>query len=355
MEILDSLLSKSVNLIPTAVAVVAVVLVIWAVRLVLEKRNAGAPDRRFRSQLIIMVLSFLGLLVVILALPVSDAMIGQLLGLLGILLSAAIALSATTFVGNIMAGLMLRAVKNFRLGDFMRIGDHFGRVSERGLFHIEIQTEDRDLTTLPNMYLVTNPVKVIRSSGTLVTAEVSLGYDVPRADVETALLTAATDAKLEEPFVHVISLGDFSITYRVAGLLTEVKSLLSTRSKLRANMVDSLHGAGIEIVSPTFMNQRVLKPEKVFIPDAVAVVPPDDQSKDLPETVVFDKADEAESLEKLQGRHVELLKELEELKKSLSDAIIESERNRIQTKIETSEARLNRLAELIALQEKSED
>ena len=25
----------------------------------------------------------------------------------------------------------------------------FGRVSERDLFHVEIQTEDRDLTTLP--------------------------------------------------------------------------------------------------------------------------------------------------------------------------------------------------------------
>ena len=39
----------------------------------------------------------------------------------------------------------------------------FGRVTERGLFHTEIQTEDRDLVTLPNLYLVTNPVKVVRT------------------------------------------------------------------------------------------------------------------------------------------------------------------------------------------------
>jgi len=37
------------------------------------------------------------------------------------------------------------------------VGDYFGRVTERGLFHVEIQTEDRDLATLPNMFLVSQP------------------------------------------------------------------------------------------------------------------------------------------------------------------------------------------------------
>ena len=46
------------------------------------------------------------------------------------------------FIGNVMAGLMLRAVRNFRTGDFVRVEKHFGRVTERGLLHTEIQTED---------------------------------------------------------------------------------------------------------------------------------------------------------------------------------------------------------------------
>ena len=52
--------------------------------------------------------------------------------------------------------------------------DHFGRVSERGLFHTEIQTQDRDLTMLPNLYLVTHPVTAIRSSGTIVSSIVTV-------------------------------------------------------------------------------------------------------------------------------------------------------------------------------------
>lgn len=354
MEVLDQLLSKATDLVPTVVALAVIVFIIWGVKFTLNRRYAGVSGHQFRLQIIILVLSVVGLLVVILTLPVSESTKGQLLVLLGILLSAAIALSSTTFVANIMAGLMLRAIKNFRPGDFVRVGDHFGRVSERGLFHIEIQTEDRDLTTLPNQYFLTNPVKVIRSSGTLVKAEVSLGYDVPRTDVEDALLRAAAEVGLEEPFVHIMNLGDFSVTYRLAGLLTDVKSLLSIRSNLRMKMLDHLHRAGVEIVSPSFMNQRVLSADRIFIPKVSPETRGLDRHKELPEAVVFDKADEAESLEKLRERHAQLREEIEVLKSSLSDAADETSRSQIQEKIESLETRLTRLTEYVAKREGGE-
>lgn len=355
MVMLNSLLEKIINLVPTGAAIAIVVLALVAVRYVLNKRYSGAPGHQFRLQLIILVLSLIGLLIVILTLPVSESTIGQLLSLLGILLSAVIALSATTFVANVMAGLMLRAVKNFRPGDFIRTGDYFGRVSERGLFHIEIQTEDRDLTTLPNLYLVTNPVKVIRSSGTLITAEVSLGYDVSRETVEQSLLAAATDAALQEPFVHVMELGDFSVTYRIAGLLTEVKSLLSTRSKLLEMMLDRLHSAGIEIVSPSFMNQRLLEKGRRFIARPVRRVSEHEAEKGLPEAVVFDKAEEAESLEKLRERQESLHKEVEKLQSEMTETQDEAARISIGEKVELTKKRLERLAGYIAEREKERE
>ena len=52
---------------------------------------------------------------------------------------------------------MLRTVRNFRAGDFIRVNDQFGRVTDRGLFHVEIQTADSDLITLPNLYLAAEP------------------------------------------------------------------------------------------------------------------------------------------------------------------------------------------------------
>jgi small conductance mechanosensitive channel len=229
--------------VPTGITLCVVVLVVIAVRYVIDKRSLGA-GQNLRRQVMTILLSFIGLLILIMIIPdqyLSETATGQLLSLIGILLSAAIALSSTTLIGNAMAGLMLRSVKSFRLGDFVRIGDHFGRVTERGLFHVEIQTEDRDLTTLPNLYMVTNPVKVILSSGTIVSAEVSLGYDIPNTDVEKCLKNAAANAGLSDPFVLIMELGDFSVTYRVSGMLTEVRHLISVQSRLRRMMLNSLH------------------------------------------------------------------------------------------------------------------
>lgn len=354
MEYLDTALEKLLEFIPTGVAIVILVIFLAAVRAVLNRKYTDKTELQFRRQMTTLVISLVGLVVLIITLPVAESTIGQLLSLLGLLLSAAIALSATTILGNIMAGLMLRAIANFRAGDFVKIGDHFGRVSERGLFHVEIQTEDRDLTTLPNLYLVTNPVKVIRESGTLVTAEVSLGYDVPRKKIEQALVTAAGDVGLTDPFVLINELGDYSVTYRAAGLLAEVKSLISTRSHLLERMMDRLHEAGIEIVSPTFMNQRALPPEKTFIPKPSRAPAEPMPSKETPEAVVFDKADEAESLEKLHDRLKEMRQERDELKKALGEAG-KSEKEAIEKRLTQLESSQDRLTEYIEQREKEAD
>jgi small-conductance mechanosensitive channel len=326
------------------VAIVIIVLLILAVRHVFERRYASMPHRQSRLQLVLLALSFIGILVVIILSPLSDAQQGQLLSLIGILLSAAIALSSTTFVGNAMAGIMLRAVRSFKMGDFICIGDHFGRISERGLFHIEIQNEDRDLTTLPNLYLVTNPAKVTRASGTIISADVSLGYDVPRTSAEKLLLEAAGAAELSDAFVRIIKLGDFSVSYRVAGLLTEVKKLLSARSLLHEMMLDKLHEAGVEIVSPNFMNTRALGESKLFVPRPVRVMEPAAEEPS-PEAMAFDKADEAESTEKLQERHDGIGKEIETLKERIKKAENEAERDMLQKQVDQLDIKLKQLAE----------
>ncbi|MBA3966179.1 MAG: mechanosensitive ion channel [Nitrospirales bacterium] len=234
-----------------------------------------------------------GIVLILLALPLDKETHKELFQLLALLITAVITLSSTTFVSNALAGFMLRGMQSFRLGDFLRVENQFGRVTERGLFHTEIQTEERDLTTLPNLFLVSHPITVLRSSGTIVSATVSLGYDISHQTIEKLLAEAALAADLKDPFVHIMELGDYSVTYRVSGFLEEVKQLLSARSKLRAKMLTTLHNAGIEIVSPVVMNQRRLA-------DGLRVLPP--QSSELshveenavdsnPESLIFDKAD----------------------------------------------------------------
>jgi small-conductance mechanosensitive channel len=357
MEILDKFYQGVISLIPSAVVIVLAVLVIYVVRLLFSRKYSEIPGRRFRTQLAILILSFAGLLAVILTLPIGDTRQGQLLSLLGILLSAAIAFSSTTFIGNVMAGMMMRAVRNFKTGDFIRVGDRFGRVSERGLFHIEIQTEDRNLTTLPNLYLVTNPVKVIRSSGTIISGEVTLGYDVPRTTIKELLMQAASDAQLRDAFVHVLKLGDFSVTYRVAGLLVDVKQLLTVRSRLHEMMLDALHENNIEVVSPTFMNTRALAKDDDFIPrlSTTAVQKDAVPAKAVPEDLVFDKAEEAESIEKLRERYEALGKKIETSRQLLKEAQDGDEVENLNAKIDNLELSRKKLTEIIKKREEEKD
>ena len=64
-------------------------------------------------------------------------------------------------------------------------------------------------------------------------------------------------------------------------------------------MLDGLHGAGIEIVSPNFMNTRAVPEGKTFMAEPARSRPTADRP--LAEEVAFDKAEDAASLEKIRA------------------------------------------------------
>jgi small-conductance mechanosensitive channel len=325
----------------TTIAVVSALLLLF--NFVLRRRWKGRADAQFRFQLIMLALTFAGLLAVLIALPIDDDLRGQLLSLIGILLTAAIALASTTFIGNIMAGVMLKVVGSARPGDFITVADLTGRITEMALLHTEIQTEFRDLVTVPNLYLVTQPVQVVRASGTILSSEVSLGYDVQHQDACDTLKAAAEMAGLKDPFVHVRELGDFSVSYRVAGLLEDVQSLISARSQLRRCMLDALHDAGIEIVSPNFMNTRTLAPDQRFMAEPTRRRPGADEAS--AEQLAFDKAQEAaeiESIRKAINAIDERVNELDEEKSPESAAELEAlarQKDDLAAQLEVAEAK----------------
>lgn len=281
---------------PAICILMVVLILIKGMSLFAAKRRYAADYKRtLIPQFLVAITAVAGAVIIILVLPIEPATRGQVLGLFGVVFTGMIALSSTTFVTNAMAGLMLRLIRNYKAGDFIRVNDMFGRITERGLFHTEIQTEERDLTTFPNLYLINNPMTVVRSSGTIISASLSLGYDVSHQQIDTLLLEAAEQTGLTDAFVQVMALDDFSVTYKISGLLTDTKQLLAMRSNLKRAVLDAFHGAGVEIVSPSFMNQRVLTPHAAVMPEAVV------SSTDsvtgpaaLPEGLIFDKAEIAQ-------------------------------------------------------------
>jgi small-conductance mechanosensitive channel len=317
---LDLLLSFA----PLIETVIAVIAVLWFANWALLARNADiGNEKKFPRQLIMLGLTFLGVLAIVLVLPVSDSSRNQLISLIGILTSAAFAFSSTTIISNLMAGVLLRITKPFKVGDFIRIGDHFGRVSERGLFETEIQTETRELIALPNIYCINNPVATILSSGTIISATLSLGYEIEHKKVEGSLIAAAVACGLQEPFVHIMELNDFSVVYRVSGFLAEPKRIISMRSNLYACVLDQLHGDGIEIMSPSYMNQRQLRDGVNTIPYTAPIVTTE-ETKISAEELAFDKAEQAEGIETERNQ---LLEEISALGKDIKAATSEEQKS----------------------------
>ena len=290
----------------------------------LFRKNKFFSKDRIIQQLVILIVTAIGLGVLILTLPLSNEDKNIILTLTGIVIGATITFSSTTFVSNAMAGIMLRMINPFRRGDFIKINDTFGRVTEINFLHTQIQSVDRDLIMIPNHKLVSDPLKTIRSSGTIIATSVSLGYDISRKSIEKNLLLAAEKTGLENPFVHVTNLGDFSVTYKVGGLLRDVESIITKRSDFKKNVMDSLHGADIEIVSPTFMNQRIFDQDYVCIPPEEKEEVQAQQDETVPKTedIIFDKAIEARNLDAIytNWEHFpERRKSIEEKLKELTD------------------------------------
>jgi small-conductance mechanosensitive channel len=201
-------------------------------------------------------------------------------------------------------------------------------VVERGLLDTEIQTEQKELLALPNIYLISHPIATTSSTGTIISTTLSLGYDAHHAEIETLLLKAATLCELENPFVHILRLDDYSVVYKISGVLKDVKSLLSARSKLCSCVLDTLHENNVEIMSPAFVNQKRL-------PEAFNTIPLKKSKRNQTETKkvdseIFDKAEAAAELEQTRAR---IMSEIEALKQTLKDADSETS-NSIQNRID---------------------
>lgn len=303
--------------VPALIVLVLTFAAIFLVRWILRRRSGiDEADIGFRSQIGTAVVVLAGLLIVIFVLP--DGTDSDLaFSVFGLIVTGALAISSQSIIANAMAGLMLRSVSSFKPGDFIEVADQMGRVTERGLFHTEIQTADRDLVTLPNALMVNQPVRVVRASGTIVSANASIGYDVSRHMLEELFVAAAEKAGLIEPFVQVVDLGDYTVNYRIAGFLEDPRSLLASRSRLRGAILDTLHGADIEIMSPMFIARREAG-------DDPAIPAPEDErrasSRRTAESRVFDKADAAAQIEETKTRLVEETENLDILRLELTNA-----------------------------------
>ncbi|MBN2275980.1 MAG: mechanosensitive ion channel [Bacteroidales bacterium] len=337
---------------PVSILIILVILLLinsWTFK---RLKSVPSDDNIIRKTIAFFII-LIGVFVFVLSLPIDKTMKGQILSFLGIVISAGIALSSTTILGNLIAGFMNNSMKRFRNGDLIKVGDFQGRVTKKSIFHMEMQLEDSNFMTIPNLYIAHNPVKLTRKTNTVISSSVSLGYDISRNKIEEALKEAAIETGLTDPYVYITNLGDFSVTYKIHGFLDDSSKFFSTSSLLNGKVMDILHEKGIEIVSPAFMNQRRVD-EKEFIPKYEAEIKTVEEVPS-PEDLIFDAAIKSEEIEKKKDLLKDIEKKQEDFKSRLKESKDKVETEKLKASIDKIEQLKERISKSIEEQVKKDN
>jgi small-conductance mechanosensitive channel len=167
-------------------------------------------------------------------------------------------------MGNFTAGVLLIYTRSFKVGDFVRIGDAHGQVTERTLLVTRLASMKSENVTIPNSRVlgsdVINYSAMPGKDGILVHLSVGLGYDLDWREAHRLMKNAALEtthiAKNPVPFVLQHSLDDFSVTYEINAYTQRSDILPGIRSELLANILDAFNTAEVEILSPRYTAVR---------------------------------------------------------------------------------------------------
>ncbi|NUT76965.1 mechanosensitive ion channel [Pseudomonas sp. C1C7] len=181
---------------------------------------------------------------------------------LSVLIGLMISLGASSVVGQAAAGLILTYTRTLRPGEFVRIGEYEGTVTELGMFTTSIRTGLGEVLTLPNSMITgtvtKNYSRIVKGSGYVVDTVVTIGYDTPWRQVEAMLLEAArrTPGVLEDPPAQVFqtALSDFYPEYRLVAqaIPSQPRPRAVLLSMLHANIQDVFNEYGVQIMSPHY-------------------------------------------------------------------------------------------------------
>lgn len=182
---------------------------------------------------------------------------------LSVLIGLMISLGASSVVGQAAAGLILTYNRTLRPGEYVRIGDNEGTVTEMGMFTTSIRTGVGEVLTIPNSMITgsvtRNYSRAVQGPGYLLDTCVTIGYDTPWRQVEAMLLEAArrTPGVLQEPASQVFqtALSDFYPEYRLVAqaVPSEPRSRAELLTMLHANIQDVFNEYGVQIMSPHYV------------------------------------------------------------------------------------------------------
>jgi len=186
-----------------------------------------------------------------------------------------ISLGSTGVMNQILSGLMVTYSRALKVGDFVKVANIEGTVTELGTLATRVTTPRNEEITIPNSLVLSDATTNFSRNGdqgVFTSTGVTIGYDTPWRQVHALLQLAAsrTDGIRTEPkpTVMQVALEDFYVNYRLFVVLEQPQRRLRILAALHANIQDAFNEFGVQIMSPHYESdpsgQKLVSPDRWY-------------------------------------------------------------------------------------------
>lgn len=182
---------------------------------------------------------------------------------MSVLLGLMVSLGASNMLGQAISGLIVTYNHTMRVGEYVRVGDVEGTVTEVGTFTTRVRTGMGEELTIPNTLIVgsvtRNYSRATPGAGYIVDTVLTIGYDAPWRQVHAMMIEAARRtegiSQAPAPRVFQTALSDYYAEYRIAAhaVATQPLPRAELLGQLHANLQDVFNENGVQIMSPHYM------------------------------------------------------------------------------------------------------
>ena len=193
---------------------------------------------------------------------------------ISVVIGLMLSLGSSNVIGQAISGLIIIYSRTLHVGEYVRIGDVEGTVTETSTFAIRVRTGLGEELTLPNSLIVNQVTKnysrAVKGEGYVVDTVMTIGYDTPWRQVHAMMIEGAkrTEGILVTPAPHVFqtALSDFYVEYRLVAqaIASAPRPRAQVVADLHAHLQDVFNENGVQIMSPHYLGD----------PGHAKVVPP---------------------------------------------------------------------------------
>jgi small-conductance mechanosensitive channel len=190
---------------------------------------------------------------------------------LSVLVGIMVSIGGSGVVGQAASGLIMIYSHVLREGEYVKIDDIEGLVTNVGIFSTKVRTSNGEEVNVPNSLIgsskTINSSRLAEGKGLVVHTTLTIGYNTPWRQVHAMLLRAAektSGLRVEpKPFISQTALSDFYVEYRLTAQVERADLRRMTLTALHANIQDEFNEFGVQIMSPHYVGDPA---EKVWSP-----------------------------------------------------------------------------------------